>query len=210
MSFSKKGISATELQRQLGQSLYETIWVMTHKISEAMGKRDSMYGLTGMVKIDEAYFETETSEKEKQNLKLGKGSQRHMTVAVAAESNSLDDLETGKKGKHCRYFIMKVLDGHTSDEVNEFVEHNIAEESIVFSDKSISCINIADFVEVHIREKSTNETTKTTHQWVQIAVSNTKRTLLGMYHKIKSKYLQLYLDKFCHNLNRRYFREKAL
>ena len=53
--------------------------------------------------------------------------------------------------------------------------------------------------------KSTKETTKTTLKWVHIAISNAKRTLLGMYHKIKGKYLQLYLDEFCYKLNRRYF-----
>jgi hypothetical protein len=154
MSFSKKGISATELQRQLGHSRYETVWVMMHKIREAMGKRDDLYGLTGMVEFDEAYFETETSEKDKQNLKRGKGSQRQQNVAVAAESVPLEDVETGKKVKQCRYFKMKVLDGHSSDEVNEFIEKNIAEESIVFSDKSTSYFDIADYVEVHVSEKS--------------------------------------------------------
>ncbi len=76
MNFSKKGISATELQRQLGHSRYETVWVMMHKIREAMGKRDDLYGFSGMVEFDEAYFETETREKDKQNLKRGRGSQR--------------------------------------------------------------------------------------------------------------------------------------
>ena len=208
MSFSKKGISATELQRQLGHSRYETVWVMMHKIREAMGKRDSLYGLTGMVEFDEAYFETETSEKDKQNLKRGKGSQRQQNVAVAAESVPLEDFETGKKGKQCRYFKMKVLDGHSSAEVNEFIGQNIAEESIVFSDKSKSYLDIANYVEVHVSEKSTHETTKTTLQWVHIAISNAKRTLLGIYHKIKGKYLQLYLDEFCYKLNRRYFGDR--
>ena len=36
----------------------------------------------------------------------------------------------------------------------------------------------------------------------------TKRTLLGVYHKIKGKYLQLYLDEFYYKLNRRYFGNK--
>lgn len=208
MSFSKKGISATELQRQLGHSRYETVWVMMHRIRESMGKRDNLYGLTGMVEFDETYFETETSEKDKQNLKRGKGSQRQQNVAVAAESVPLEDVETGKKGKQCRYFKMKVLDGHGSGEVNEFIEKNIAEESIVFSDKSTSYFDIADYVEVHVSEKSTAETTKTTLQWVHIAISNAKRTLLGIYHKIKGKYLQLYLDEFCYKLNRRYFGDR--
>ena len=54
-------------------------------------------------------------------------------------------------------------------------------------------------------EKSDTETTATTLKWVHIAVSNAKRTLLGIYHKVKGKYLQLYLDEFCYKLNRNYF-----
>ena len=208
MSFSKKGISAAEMQRQLDHSRYETIWVMMHRIREAMGNRDGRYELAGMVEFDEAYFETETSEKDKQNLKRGRGSQRQQNVAVAAESTPLEDLETGKKGKHCRYFKMKVLEGQSAEEINGFIGKNIAEESIVFTDKSTSYFDIANYVEVHVTEKSTKETTKTTLQWVHIAISNAKRTLLGIYHKIKGKYLQLYLDEFCYKLNRRYFGDR--
>ena len=103
---------------------------------------------------------------------------------------------------------MKVLNGRSSDEINYFVGQNIDEESIVFSDKSTSYFDIADYVEVHVSEKSNAETTKTTLQWVHIAISNAKRTLLGIYHKIKGKYLQLYLDEFCYKLNRRYFGDR--
>ena len=208
MSFSKKGISAAEMQRQLDHSRYETIWTMMHRIREAMGKRDSLYELTGMVEFDEAYFETETSEKDKQNLKRGKGSQRQQNVAVAAESTPLENIETGQKGRHCRYFKMKVQEGQGANEINGFIEQNISEESIVFSDKSTSYFDIADYVEVHITEKSTKESTKTTLQWLHIAISNAKWTLLGIYHKIKGKYLHLYLDEFCYKLNRRYFGDR--
>jgi len=45
-------------------------------------------------------------------------------------------------------------------------------------------------------------------KWVHIAISNAKRTLLGIYHKIKGMYLQNYLDEFCYKLNRRYVNEK--
>jgi hypothetical protein len=44
--------------------------------------------------------------------------------------------------------------------------------------------------------------------WVRIAISNAKRTLLGISHKIKGKYLQNYLNEFCHKLNRRRFGER--
>tara|TARA_R100000935_G_C2841065_1_gene171035 strand:+ start:884 stop:1204 length:321 start_codon:yes stop_codon:yes gene_type:complete len=88
------------------------------------------------------------------------------------------------------------------------VEGNFDETSIEFSDRSTSYVNISDYVEMHIMEKSGKEATATTLKWVHIAIANAKRTLLGIYHKIKGKYLQSYLDEFCYKLNRRYFGER--
>jgi transposase-like protein len=208
MSFSKKGISARELQRQLNHNRYESVWTMMHKIREAMGKRDDLYELAGMLEFDEAYFETETSEKKRKQLKRGRGSQRQVNVAVMAESVPLEDVDTGKTTKQCRYFKMKVLETHYSDEINKVIQNNLSEKSIVFTDKSTSYVDIGKFVEIHITEKSTRETTSKTLPWAHIAISNAKRNFLGIYHKIKGKYLQLYLDEFCYKLNRRYFGDR--
>ncbi|SIT97876.1 ISXO2-like transposase domain-containing protein, partial [Epilithonimonas bovis DSM 19482] len=84
----------------------------------------------------------------------------------------------------------------------------IDNQSIVFTDKSTSYVDISDFVELHITEKSDKETTNETLKWVHITISNAKRNLLGNYHKIKRKYLQLYLNEFIYKLNRRYFGDK--
>ena len=208
MSFSKKGISATELQRQLGHKRYESIWSMMHRIRQAMGQRDSLYTLDGMVEFDEGYFSTGTSERDKQNLKRGRGSQKQTNVAVMAESTHLEDIETGKTSKHCRYFKMRVLKSHSSEEIDQVVEESFDDKCIVFSDKSTSYVNISEYVEVHVTEKSSKETTVKNLPWVHIAISNAKRTLLGIYHKIKGKYLQLYLNEFCYKLNRRYFGDR--
>ena len=206
MTFSKKGISAKELQRQLKHSRYNTVWSLMHRIRMAMGNRDNLYTLEGMVEFDEAYFITATPDGVK--LKRGKGSQRTQNVAVMAESTPLEDIETGVKSKQCRYFKMKVLESHKSDDIQDAVEESIDEKSIVFTDKATTYVDIAELVETHIREKSSTEVTKTTLKWVHIAISNAKRTLLGVYHNIKGKYLQLYLDEFCYKLNRRYFGDK--
>ncbi|MDO9580193.1 MAG: IS1595 family transposase [Bacteroidales bacterium] len=208
MSFSKKGLSAKELQRQLGHARYRTVWSMMHRIRVAMGKRDKLYQLEGMIEFDEGYFSTETNEKDKQNLKRGRGSQKQTNVAVMAESTPLEDVETGKTSKHCRYFKMKVLKNHLADEINMVLEEHFGNKCIVFSDKSTSYIDIAQYVEVHITEKSTKESTVKNLPWVHIAISNAKRTFLGIYHKINGKYLQSYLDEFCYKLNRRYFGDK--
>lgn len=205
MTYSKKTISATELQRQLNHPKYDTIWLLMHKIRTSMGNRDALYQLEGSIEFDEGYFEKALSTKVK--LKRGRGSQRQVQVAVMAESTPLEDIETGKTSNHCRYFKMKVLNNHKAETVNQMIEENFDEKCIVFSDKSTSYVDIADYVETHLTEKSDKQTTKSTLKWVHIAISNAKRTLLGVFHKIKGKYLQLYLNEFCYKLNRRYFGE---
>jgi hypothetical protein len=95
------------------------------------------------------------------------------------------------------------------DGIDQTIKDSFAEKSIVFSDKSTSYVNISNYVEAHITENSSKESTESTLKWVHIAISNAKRALLGTFHKIKGKHLQSYLDKFCYKLNRRYFGNKA-
>ena len=203
MSSTKKGISALEMQRQLGHKRYNTVWCLMHKIRMAMGDRDSMYELKGSIEFDEGYFECATLEKT--ILKRGRGSQKQINTVVMAESTPLEDIKTGKKSSHCRFFKMKVMESHLKEEINTVVQTNINEKSIVFSDKSTSYVDISSLVDTHIISVSTKETTKTTLKWVHIAIANAKRNLLGVFHMLKGKYLQSYLNEFCYKINRRYF-----
>jgi len=100
MTFSKKGLSACELQRQLQMTRYDTVWSLMHRIRNAMGNRDARYTLEGTVEFDEAYFATATPSGIR--LKRGKGSQRKQNVAVMAESTPLENPETGKRSTRPR------------------------------------------------------------------------------------------------------------
>lgn len=208
MGATKKGFSAKEIQRHLGLKRYGPVWAMDHKLRKAMGKRDGRYTLKGMIEMDEGYFTVESTEIEQNKGKRWCGAAGKKNVAVMAESTPLEEVATGKKPSHVRYFKAKVLDSHRSEEVNETFQSSIDEKTIVFTDQSTSYVDIADYVELHISEKSTKESTKETLKWVHIHISNAKRNLLGNYHKIKGKYLQLYLNGFTYKLNRRYFGEK--
>ena len=205
MSVTKKGFSAKEIQKQLGLKRYEPVWAMVHKLRKAMGNRDAKYTLEGMIEFDEAYFTVESSEIEQEKGIRGKGAVGKQNVAMMAETTPLEDIDSGKKEKQVRFFKAKVLNGYNGEEINETIKESIDNQSIVFTDKSASYVDIADFVELHIMEKSSKETTEETLKWVHIAISNAKRNLLGNYHKIKRKYLQLYLNEFIYKLNRRYF-----
>ena len=173
-----------------------------------MEKKASLYQLSGSVEFDEGYFEQAVSEHTP--LKRGRGSQRQANVAVMAESTPLENLETGEIGSHCRYFKMQVLESHKKNELNDVVVEYINQNAFIFSDKSTSYVDFSTLVDTHITSKSNKKTTKTTLKWVHIAISNAKRNLLGVYHMIKGKYLQAYLNEFCYKLNRRYFGKQLL
>lgn len=208
LTTTKKGFSSKEIQKQLGLKRYEPVWAMVHKLRKAMGSRDERYTLEGMIEMDEGYFTIESSEIEKAKGKRGRGAAGKSNVAIMAESAQLEDIETGEKSSQCRYFKAKVLDSHLADEINDTVKGNFDETSIVLTDDSTSYVDISKYVELHVAEKSSNELTKETLRWVHITISNAKRNLLGNYHKIKGKYLQLYLNEFIYKLNRRYFGDK--
>lgn len=208
MSATKKGFSSKEIQKQLGLKRYEPVWAMVHKLRKAMGNRDAMYTLEGMIEMDEGYFTVQSTEIEKLQQKAGRGSKTKSNVGIIVESTPLEDIETGEQSRQCGYFKAKVLSNHKADGINQMITESIDEKSIVFTDKSTSYIDIADFVELHLKEKSDKHTTKNSLKWVHIAISNAKRNMLGNYHKIKGKYLQLYLNEFVYKLNRRYFGDK--
>jgi hypothetical protein len=97
MSATKKGFSASEIQRQVGHKRYETIWNIVHKLRIVMGKREDLYKLHDIIEFDEEHFEVKTSKRVKGNLKRGKGSQRQKQVAIMVESTPLEDVKRNKK-----------------------------------------------------------------------------------------------------------------
>lgn len=208
LTTTKKGFSSKEIQKQLGLKRYEPVWAMVHKLRKAMGNRDDRYTLEGMIEFDEGYFTVESSEIERSKGIRGRGAAGKQNVAIMAESVPLEDIETGNKQRHPGYFKAKVLTSHNSQEINLAISNSIDEKSIVFTDKSTSYVDIADLIELHVTERSTKQSTKETLRWVHITIGNAKRNLLGNYHKIKGKYLQLYLNEFVYKLNRRYFGDK--
>ena len=203
MSMSKKPMSAHEMRRQLGLKRYEPVWAMMRKIRHAMGQRDQRYGLNDMVELDEGFFPQALNNKTK--LKRGKGSQKMRNVAVMAESIPLEDLQTGRTSSQCRFFKMKVLDTQKADSINKIINESLDQKTIVLSDKGKNYIDIADCIEGHVTVISSKHATNNTLRWVHTAISNAKRTLLGIFHFVKGCNLQLYLDEFCYKLNRRNF-----
>ena len=210
LTSTKKIVSASELQRQLGHSTYHPIWALIHKLRMAMGRRDSKYSLEEVMELDEGFFTTETDENEKDNpLKRGRGSQRKTKVLVMVESKPVEG-EMTKKGKprkvgHMKMFIIEDLKAET---INSKVSVNIGKNSIIDSDHSTSYTNFHTLVKEHRPKVIPKNEVGKMLLWVHMAISNAKRMLLEIFHDIQSEYLQSYLKEFCYKFNRIYFGEK--
>jgi hypothetical protein len=190
LTTTKKGFSSKEIQRQLGLKRYEPVWAMVHKLRRAMGERDDLYTLEGMIEAEEDYFTIEASKLNHETKKAGRGSKTKSNVMVMAESAVLEDIVKGKVERQARYFKAKVLTDHrtegTDEVLREAIENN---SSLIFTDESTSYVKIADYVDILISEKSIMDTTTKTLKWVHISISNAKRNFTGTYHKIKANYL---------------------
>lgn len=207
LSSTKKGISALELQRQLGHKNYNPVWALMHKLRIAMGKRDDKYKLAGMIELDEGFFTTEVPEEEKDKpLKRGRGSQRKAKVLVMAESAPVTETpKYGNKPTKVGHIKMLVIDDLKSKTIDGKVKLYVDKDTIIKSDDSTSYTNFKTLVKQHISQVIPKELVGTLLPWVHIAISNAKRQLLDIHHDICPEYLQSYLNEFCYKFNRRYF-----
>ena len=206
LTSTKKSISASELQRQLGHRNYNPIWAMLHKLRAAMGTRDSRYEVSGMVEVDEGFFSTEVPEGDKgKPLKRGKGSQKKTKVLVMAQTGAGKPTKKSDKPTSVKYIKMIVIDDLKSETVDGKVRLNVDPSSTIISDDSKSYTNFCKLVKEHIHQVISPKEVGKVLPWVHIAISNAKRLLLDIYHDIRPEYLQNYLNEFCWKFNRRFF-----
>jgi hypothetical protein len=203
----KKGLSASELQKQLGMKRYEPVFRMYHKLRAVMGQRDDRYRLEDMVEYDEAYVGKSTKAQVRSKLKRGRGTQKQSKVAVMAESTVLEDPESGKLTKSCRYFKMKKITNLEAKTAQALIKEYIDSDSVLQTDKSTTFSDLSACIDVHVREISGTKEGNFSLKWVHIAISNLKKHL-QTYQMISERMMQNYLDEFCYKLNIRYFGEK--
>jgi hypothetical protein len=91
MTMSKKGLSALEMQRQLGHKRYEPIGCIMHKIHKSMGQRANSYQLSGMLELDEGYHRK--GNKHKPHPRRGQVLCRNR-ILLYSESTTLEDIES--------------------------------------------------------------------------------------------------------------------
>ena len=100
---------------------------------------------------------------------------------------------------------MVVISDSSAQTMNDTVFDKTKFSSIIKSDGWRGFNRITEVSSKHIKKIVPPKDASKVLPWVHTMISNAKRNLLGMNHKIKDIYLQNYLDEFCYKTNRRYF-----
>ena len=212
MSLTKKGFSALEMQRLIGHSRYESVWLMMQKIRISMGHRDDKYQLDEFIEMDEGFFEGHRKKAEEgKNVKPAKELDRQVKAIVAVSCKPIIDNEKQTKGKpnsKPKFLKMNVVTSLSKIDVKVEASKMICKSATVITDGRRCYNGLKDICTTHktiiIADKK--EVAKV-FPWVHIAISNAKKKLLGLHHHVKNNYMQNYLSEFCYKFNRKYFGE---
>jgi transposase-like protein len=183
------GMSAVQLQRQLGISRYETAWMILHKLRRAMvnPERDL---LADEVEIDEGYVGGRHSPRRGGRQREGK-----TLVGVAVEV----------PGAGSGRLRLSVLPGLDHDTLGSWVSATVEPGTIVHSDGWSGYRQLKSLGFDHRPRLQHNR--KPDRQFVlpraDRAISNLKNWLQGTHHGASPEHLQVYLDEFVFRHNRR-------
>jgi len=187
MGTDKGGISALRLSKLIGVT-WTTAYRMLQKLRISMGNRDSLYRLSGVIELDDAFVGGKKSGKR------GRGAEGKASVVVAIENKE------GKAG----FIAMEVVDGVNKDNIGSFTKRRILKKQTVRTDAYPANNGVSS----HARHVPKVTPSAKVDEWlpiVHLAIANLKRFLLGTFHGTSTHKLQNYLNEFCYRFNRRFW-----
>jgi transposase-like protein len=200
------GISATQFQRQIGLSRYETAFQILHKLRAAMVRsdQDRIGGRPGEhVEVDEAYVGGRTRGK-------GRGVTDKVLVASAVEvrqrkpGTKLDRREGGRYAGRVR---LAVVSDRGADALCGFVESAVAPGTQIVTDDWSGYAGLGQRGHAHlaITERGDPRVADVFLPIVHLVFSNLKSWLNGTHHGVSHQHLQAYLNEFTFRFNRRFY-----
>jgi transposase-like protein len=197
------GISASQFQKQLGLSRYETAYNMLHKLRSALVAPEREL-LINEVEVDEAYIGSEEKGRP------GRGSEKKVLVVCAVELVRWIDKKTGdERVRSGRIRLRSIVDA-SADSLVLFVKENVKKGSIVHTDGWLgySPLPKEEYDHRPVVQGQGEDAVYMLH--VHRIFSNLQTWLLGTYHgAVRKKHMQSYLNEFTYRFNRRFWRGPA-
>lgn len=184
--FSKGGISALELARQLGVS-YETAFTMLHRLRRAMVAPDRER-LRGRVEMGETHVGG------CQNDPRGRGLLSRTLVAGAVECR-------GRVPNRIRLRVIQISDSATR---HAFVRDSVEPGATLVTAGDPGYDGLEGYRHRRVVVGPVGLAKEDALPAFQMALGNLRAWLNGTHHgAVRAKHLQAYLDEFCFRFNRR-------
>jgi ISXO2 transposase-like protein/transposase-like zinc ribbon protein len=195
MATHSNGISALQLGNQLGLGSYKSAWLLCAKLRRAM-VAPGRSPLAGLAEVDE----TEIPLRTKDDPVGGGGGRSHqgkMLVAGAVE------VANGAPG---RLRLAEITD-FSAPSLHGFIAANVAPSTTIRTDGWSGYPGAPDVA--HDPHVIGPIAAHVVLPWIHRVFANLKTWALGVYHGLRKKHLQAYLDEFVFRFNRRRTRHAA-
>ncbi len=195
MATHSNGIAALQLQKQLGLGSYKAAWLLCAKLRRAMVAPDRA-PLSGLVEIDETVIPFRRKADPPHGGR-GRSTEAKMPVAAAVEVNN---------GRPGRLRLARVAD-FSAASLHAFVKANLEVGATAKTDGWAAYPGAPG-----VRHEPHVVGTMAAHivlPWTHRVFANLKTWALGVYHGLRQKHLQAYLDEFVFRFNRRRSRHAA-
>lgn len=206
VSSQTPGMSATQFQRQIALSRYETAFQILHKLRAGMVRpdQDRIGGRPNEhVEIDEAYVGGRTRGK-------GRGVTDKVLVACAVEvrqrkpGTKLDERKAGRYAGRVR--LASVAD-RGANSLCGFGESAITPGTQIVSDdwSGYASLGQRGYAHLAVAERGDPRVADVFLPIVHLVFSNLKSWLNGTLHGVSHHHLQAYLNEFTFRFNRRFY-----
>ncbi len=191
---SKKGISALQLQRELGCQ-YKTAWFMLHRIRHAMAG-NGFDPLVGEVEADETYVGGKPRKGSGASFKRGRGTKKVPVVALV------------ERGGRARAHVVTDV---TAKTLRTVINQNLTPDSSLITDEFSGYKSVGkDYASHRTVTHSAGEYARpdgTNTNTVESYFALIKRGVYGNFHHVSRKHLQRYCDEFSFRWDHRHIRD---
>ena len=193
------GISALQLQRQLGIAKYDTAWYLLHRLRKGMVD-DCRTKLSGLIEADETIIGGPAKGKKGRGVTVA---HNKSLVIGAVEVRSYTNKQ-GKTQERAGRVRLEVISHANETLIKSFMLQNVEKGSNIRTDgwRGYSKTALADYKHMPLVLGSPQNA----HQLaphIHRVFSNLKTWLNGTHHSVDPKYLQSYLNEYVFRFNRR-------
>ncbi len=182
---AKKGVSALQLQRQLGLGSYRTAWHLCHRIRHAM-KQEPLKGLlAGAVEVDETYVGGKPRKFSGQKVRWGRGTKKVPVMALVERDGRVRaHVVPNVTGKILKSAIRDMVDSNATIYTDEFAAYKSIGKEFAGGHKIVR----------HSRGEYKRGDASTNQAEAFFALL--KRGITGSFHSVSKKHLNKYCDEF--------------